>query len=313
MTNSRRIILKIEGGLGNQLFQFAAGYYIAAKLKTHMEVDQYSIPLSTKHGERSYGFGEFDFESTINSKEIRILKALPSDYNIKLATRFQVIKKLLLKVRMKTSNLEQLPIFIEGPELEEFFRITSPVKLHGNFQSWKIVQSARELGFPDQLFLKRIPRWITLKARKIDFENSILLHIRCGEDALANLAYSQPKTEYYLSALKYLRRNNSNLKVYILTDNLNFARREYTELFQPDSEILELDYVAAPAEKMYLMSLFENIICANSTFCQWAAWSIGNRGGKVIVPFPISDNSNLGSRDFPDSWLKLSKTDGKVH
>lgn len=52
MSSEPPVILKLESGLGNQLFQFAAGFYLAAKLRSDLVVDQYSIPLSTHHGER---------------------------------------------------------------------------------------------------------------------------------------------------------------------------------------------------------------------------------------------------------------------
>ena len=61
---------------------------------------------------------------------------------------------------------------------------------------------------------------------------------------------------------------------------------------------------------LYVLSLFGGIVCANSTFCGWAAWSIANSGGEVVVPVPYSNGPVLGSRDFPPNWIKLNKHSG---
>ena len=77
-----------------------------------------------------------------------------------------------------------------------------------------------------------------------------------------------------------------------------------------DFHYLEMPDTASPAERLYVLSQFGGIVCANSTFCGWAAWSIYNSGGEVIVPLPYSDGLVLGSRDFPSKWVQLDKSNG---
>ena len=72
------IIVKLEGGLGNQLFQLAAGYYAAAKLDSELHIDQYAIPLTTVHGETGSGFEPFEALSLPNSRNVQLLSALPN-------------------------------------------------------------------------------------------------------------------------------------------------------------------------------------------------------------------------------------------
>ena len=70
MGKPNQVILKLEGGLGNQLFQFAAGYFLAVRNSSDLLVDQYSIPLTTVHGENEFGFGEFTFSPLPKNKKI---------------------------------------------------------------------------------------------------------------------------------------------------------------------------------------------------------------------------------------------------
>ena len=305
------VILKLEGGLGNQLFEYAAGYYLAAKLGTDLHVDQYSIPLTTAHGEVSNGFGPFEVTPLPNSKNIVLLEKLPNRFVANIGKQISFIKRLLLKFRMFGSNRQKLDLFIEqndNESIEKFFEIEVPMKLHGNFQSWGIVERAAQLGFPRVLKLKIIPAWI--KTLDIDFENSVVLHLRLGDDTIFNADFKQPTIEYYLAATATLVSKIGSPNVYVLSDNLKRAKSFLGRDFPYNVKFLDMPRDFSPAERMYFMSLFVGIACANSTFCGWAAWSISNSGGEVIVPVPYSDGSVLGSRDFPSNWIQLNKYSG---
>lgn len=148
------VVLKLEGGLGNQLFEFAAGYLTAAKLDSNLQLDQYSIPLTTVHGEITAGFEPFIDFTLPNSRKIEFLNSLPTILTISIAKRYKFFKRVALKMRMNSSNPDKLPLFIESNEIKSinnFFEIDSPVKLHGNFQSWEIVERASKYGFPKVL------------------------------------------------------------------------------------------------------------------------------------------------------------------
>jgi len=195
MIKSEPVILKLEGGLGNQLFQLAAGYYVAAKLKLELHIDQYSIPLTTAHGEISSGFEPFETLSLPNSKRVVLLSSLPSKLMVILAKRNIILKRFAMKVRLFSSNPYNLKLFLESTHPQsasKIFEIDEPVKLHGNFQSWTIVERAAQLGFPRILRLRNIPQWIISLEESIDFKNSLVLHFRVGDDTRTNNNFKQP-------------------------------------------------------------------------------------------------------------------------
>jgi hypothetical protein len=313
MGKPNQVILKLEGGLGNQLFQFAAGYFLAVRNSSDLLVDQYSIPLTTVHGENEFGFGEFTFSPLPKNKKIVFLKSLPSKSLTKWAKRIPILKKLLLKIRMRTSNLQGLPLFIETNEVyskHDFLKANGSVKLHGNFQSWEIVEKAAQYGFPRILRLKSEPNWINTLEEKIDFKKSIVLHFRVGDDTRVNYNFKQPDISYYLAALRILRAKKNFSGVYILSDDTNRVQDLFGSKLDKEFQYLAMPDESTPAERLHVLSLFGGIVCANSTFCGWAAWSISNSGGEVIVPVPYSDGPVLGSRDFPFNWIKLDKYSG---
>jgi|LakMenEpi03Aug12_release.lakeMendotaPanAssembly.Ray.scaffolds.fasta_scaffold503005_1 hypothetical protein len=312
---SKSVILKLEGGLGNQLFELAAGYYLAAKLKLDLNVDQYSIPLTTVHGETDSGFAPFETLSLPNSRMVRFLPNMPSKLTISLGKRNTFLKRLFIKARLFTSNPQNVPLFLESNDSNsdaEFFEIEQPLKLHGNFQSWSIVERAAQYGFPRVIRLRTVPQWITDLEKSIKFKNSFVIHFRVGDDTRTNSNFKQPEKKYYLEAIKLMRSLKSFDNAYIVSDEISRVKEMFGDIFSEDSNYLEMPRDSSPAERLYVMSLFGGIVCANSTFCGWAAWSIYNSGGEVIVPVPYSDGKVLGSRDFPLKWHRLNKYSGTV-
>ena len=315
MKKSKPVVLKLEGGLGNQLFELAAGYYLAAKLESDLHLDQYSIPLTTVHGETRSGFEPFEALRLPNSRNVQILPALPSSFTMNLAKRSKFAKRLAIKMRLISSNPNKLKLFLETNEARstaEFFEIETPVKLHGNFQSWEIVEKAAQYGFPRIFQLRNTPQWIVELEKTIDFKNSIVLHFRVGDDTRTNYSFRQPEIAYYLEALRIIKSKRKVSNIYILSDDIPRVKEMFGDRLSEDFYYLEMPNKSSAGERLYILSLFGGIVCANSTFCGWAAWSIYNSGGEVVVPVPYSDGPVLGSRDFPSKWIKLDKHSGST-
>jgi hypothetical protein len=304
------VTLKLEGGLGNQLFELAAGFYLASKLETDLYLDQYSIPLTTVHGETGSGYEPFEALSLPNAKQVKLLPELPSKLITTLVKLHPLLKRLVIKIRLLRSNPNKLPLFIETNEARsksEFLNIDKPMKLHGNFQSWDIVEKAARYGFPRVFKLRNTPEWILELEKSIDFKNSIVLHFRVGDDARTNYNFRQPNLVYYLEALKLIKSKQDVKSIYILSDDIPRVKEIFGDKLDGTFQYLEMPTNSSPAERLFVLSLFGGIVCANSTFCGWAAWSIYNSGGSVVVPVPYSDGPVLGSRDFPPKWIQLNK------
>lgn len=313
MKGKKPVSIKLEGGLGNQLFELSAGYFLAAKLDTDLHIDQYLVPLTTVHGETGSGYEPFDPLNLPNSRKVQLLPELPRKFVVDLASKSKSFKKFVTKRRMLTSNPYKLDIFVETNDLHsknELFNVVEPMKLHGNFQSWEIVERAALFGFPRILRLRHSPSWIKELEMEIDFKESIAVHFRVGNDTRINDKFRQPDIAYYLAALKILMSEGKYSKAYILSDDINRVKLLFGSELDKCFEYLVMPNESSPAERLYVLSLFGGIVCANSTFCGWAAWSIHNSGGQVVVPVPYSDGPVLGSRDFPSSWIKLDKYTG---
>jgi len=308
---NKSVILKLEGGLGNQLFEFAAGYLLASKLQTSLILDQYGIPLTNHLREGGLGFSEYNFPLISGKFQITTLEKTMSVTSVNLSKKFQLYEKTILKYRMHESNLYGLPIYRETDSDSDYFAIDYPVKLHGNFQSWKIVEEAVKYGFPTVFSLKEKSKWVDQFLRDVDTQNSLAIHFRLGQDSVNNVEFSQPSTDYYLKAIELLSFRTRSKDIYIFSDEIDLAKEKFSRILGTNCHFVEPPKSESAAQKQYLISRFGSLICANSTFCTWAGWSISNTSGRVVVPFPFSDSAKRGSRDFPSSWVKLSKSNGE--
>ena len=100
--------------------------------------------------------------------------------------------------------------------------------------------------------------------------------------------------------------------IYIFSDEIELARERFSSILGRKCNFVTPPATESAAQKQFLLSQFGGIICANSTFCSWAGWSISNNGGRVVVPMPFSDSMKRGSREFPSAWTKVSKTSGDM-
>lgn len=161
---------------------------------------------------------------------------------------------------------------------EPFFKYneipyTKDIVLHGYFQSEKYFLKNKELI--QKLFLNdNIIDQLKSKYQNI-LDNSVSIHIRRGDYLTKPSFHTNQKIDYYTNSINYLQ----NIKnILIFSDDIDWCKSNFID--DRISFISELsDY-----EDLYLMSLCENNITANSSFSWWGAWLNLNKNKKVIMP-----------------------------
>jgi hypothetical protein len=126
------------------------------------------------------------------------------------------------------------------------------------------------------------------------------IHVRRGDYlGLQNHHPIQP-IEYYQKAINIIGEEKHFL---IFSDDIKWCEENFSFLKNKTFVSENLDY-----EDLYLMSMCNNNILANSTFSWWGAWMNQNENKQVIIPskwFGIS-NLHLNTNDlFCDKWIKL--------
>lgn len=276
-------VVRLAGGLGNQLFQYAAGRALALRLECDLILDTSFFDRRGRH--RQFELGRFPaaaFES----------RALAPWW------------RRLLPRRHFRRNAP--PVFREthfhfAPAFEA---IDAPVCLEGYFQSEKYF--AR---FAPQLRLELLPPPPASPAGKrlaeeIAGARATILHVRRGDYVAGSKAaslYAHCELDYYARALRAIGDPGP---VFVFSDDILWARENLCELgplqFVGDGSPRDA------VEDLKLMSLGFHHVIANSTFSWWGAWLAGPSKGRTIAPKSWFRDSRIDDSDLlPPTWERL--------
>jgi hypothetical protein len=287
--------VQVVGGLGNQLFGFAAGLVLARTLTLHPVVNLERV-----------GFG-----SNLTRK--------PDLQNIDLGSLAEGITfansrnsssmYLYEKVRRASRNL--LPSLVNPSEPEYIDSLDDPrsqmgkiprstKSIGGPFMDFAWVEIAKDFGFPTRLSPKKSTKTF-LNACTISANANLAIHIRLGDYLNHPNIFPIVPENYYLEALEYLEYRNQ--EVHVFTDSPRIAREKFPKLLQMSGvKILDPKRELSALETMSIMSRYPNLIASNSTFSSWAGWF--NSDKKVITPVP--HHYNDWSDTLPNHWTKIA-------
>jgi len=285
------IIIKLKGGLGNQLFQYAFGRLIALRRGEDLKLDK---DILGQRGDtyRAYGLDNFNIRAEIASRE-EVLKVKYPYGLISKALRF-----------FKAKFLRIFHIGFEARMLK-----TKAKYLDGFFQSYKYLESIRR-ELLEEITLKED---ISLKYGDLLFEfnslNSVALHIRRGDyvnNPATKKAHFICDLSYYQKAINLIKEklNEKNLtpKFFVFSDDINWAKENFKSadfIFVSRPEFLD-------PEELILMSKAKHNIISNSSFSFWSAWLNSNPEKIVIAPALWNRKYRRAYKDLiPEDWLRV--------
>ena len=267
-------VIRLWGGLGNQLFQFIFGECI--KLKTgkevFYEVGWFKNPQPDFLDERSLELSKFNldlpitdsvfFENLRNKKSISrksfLLRSMIFDYQ----NSFLPVSENLFNRYPQTINLFPRKYFV------------------GYWQDKKYLNSLN-YDFIDFIKLKSKHKNIETNplAQKILNSNSVSLQVRRGD--YLNVGALICDDEYYKRAIDLLNNKVGDFELFIFSDDIEWCKRNIS--IQDNQSFIEPN-ISNPFTDMYLMSLCKHNIIVNSTFGWWGAALNSNPTRITISP-----------------------------
>lgn len=287
---------KIQGGLGNQMFQYA----IARALETDRMRNVYldvSFYEENKVSTETYTARKF---------ELDIFKQLRADI---LSTRQ---KKMLLSrgvyYRCMRALLGLTPVIVKQKE-NEFIEMPSVknIYLDGYFQSEKYFRSIRKDLYKDFQFPEPDER-NKLLIEKMSGEKSVSIHVRRGDYvhlASVNNYHGVLPLDYYKQAITLLETTDSGMTYYIFSDDPEYVNNNFD--FLPYKVLVDWNQSADSWKDMMLMQACKHHVVANSSFSWWGAW-LSREKGVTIAPSKWFSDSEVYNIDdiVPDSWQVIS-------
>jgi hypothetical protein len=291
------IITRLKGGLGNQMFQYAAGLALSHKMNTSLKVD-----------------GSFLYESdSVNSITPRNFEL--SCFGIQDDSLYHSEFKLLrrfLQSRFYRIVQSRMPSMLPWKYVQErqfnfdptFFQNQGNCMLDGYWQSEKYYLSVETKVRTAFSIKVNISEKSSSLQRYLQEHATASVHIRRG-DLLTNpeaaALHGVCSDMYYQSALEKLKSLNSDLKIIVFSDEPDYVLQKM-QFLQPDV-IVDWNH-GRGWEDMFLMRQCSHHIIANSSFSWWGAWLNPSKNKVVIAPAKwfASGNFDTGTL-YPENWI----------
>lgn len=280
------IISKLQGGLGNQMFQYAAARSLAIRHNTSVALDcswfgdSHKTPGITS---RQYELGVFNLKAN----------------NIEGLSFAQRAERRLRSVKI----VEETGFAYD----QGFTKYPNNVLLHGYWQSeryFRAVESAIRKDFS----FKEINDATNLGSLGLIQEvESVSIHVRRGDyvsNKAANAVHGTSGIDYYNKAIKRILTRVPTAVFFVFSDDLDWCKSN----IQTGRETHYINHNTGgnSYKDMWLMSNCRHNIIANSSFSWWGAWLNRNPEKIVYAPRDWFSDDTKDTRDIiPNDWVKV--------
>src|ERR1051326_814195 len=293
------IIVRLLGGLGNQMFQYALGRTLALKNSDELNLDIEGYKSQARTNERSirrFELDHFNIQAEVATvDEINRLKhpfGRASSVARKIRSRFAVpTVRFDAAVLRRTGNL-----YLEGYwQSEKYFKQFEDA-IRADFKA------KEEPSTPARHIMAEI------KNAKDSRAIPVSLHVRRGDYAYSPESirdFGMPPDDYYNSAVRFIseRLNTPKLTLFVFSDDIVWVESRLRFSFP-------VTYVSRAGmddwEEILLMSSCSHHIIANSTFSWWGAW-LNNDSTKIVVaPKHWAHKNPWHFKDIiPADWIRI--------
>jgi hypothetical protein len=283
------IISRIIGGLGNQLFQYAAGKSLALKHNTSLVLDAGTYDV--------YKLRNFDlhaFNTMIEfAKDVDIEKISSRSFIDK-------IKDRALPLSMR--KLYKEPYFHFDKKI---FSAPDNIYLKGYWQSEKYFIGYKDIIKKEFSLKAEFIEKVKALGDELKSKNSVSVHIRRGDyiSQQINEMHNILTEGYYKEAISTVQKNIPDAKLFFFSDDINWAKEN---LHLPSATYVSGEISNTHLEDFYLMSQCRHNIIANSSFSWWGAWLNNNPDKIVIAPKKWFNKGPKDTQDLiPESWITI--------
>ncbi len=290
------IVIRIQAGLGNQMFQYAFGYSSALKNSTYLLQDIGNYYYRKKQQIHPRAYKLFLYNTSFNKYFEQPIDNLVNALNaIGISCNSLRDKYIRCCSRLSYINEDEIT----------FHNINDNSYLSGFWQSDHFFKDySIDLRKEFKLTIELDELNIRLLEEIISTKNSVSLHFRRGD---YNYTHHLDRN-YYITALNYLKSTLQahKLRVFVFSDDPHSARNCF---FGSVPDDIIMSYVDINGEEcghfdLELMRNCNHHIIANSSFSWWGAWLSEHNNKIVIAPKLSSDRQHLFARPCSD-WVTL--------
>lgn len=291
------IVVNLKGGMGNQMFQYAAGYALAKKLGCELKIDERYLLERELKPSPGYTIRRYDLDVFGIPKKQATAAELKEFGLANGSWKYRALKTLMLsKFSSKYQYEQKFGASIKTP--------TGAVGyLDGYWQSEDYFADCKE--DIKKLFCISGSENPEVNELADTLPNdAVCVNVRRG-DFVGSSNHDVVGLDYYMKAIEKLRADTgNNRKFYVFSDDPMWCKGNFG--FFDNFEVVEHSFAGEKfRDYFYLMTQFKNYIIPNSTFAWWAAWLAPSKN-IVIAPKKWLGAQNVScERVIPTDWAML--------
>lgn len=297
MRNGDMIVSHILGGIGNQMFQYAAGRAL-------------SLAIGREHRIDLSGFANYRLHHGFElSRAFNVSVEYADTATMQMMLRWRACRLAKMFLRRERFKWLRGKKFVVEPQFNywpEFFNLTGDCYLYGYWQSARYFKSVESVIRKDFSFREPLSGKNADLASEIHHSAAVSLHVRRGDYVSdpKNISVMQVcSLEYYRNAINYIAEHVEHPIFFIFSDDVTWVRKslstEYPCVYVDHNRGYE------SYKDMQLMSLCKHHVIANSSFSWWGAWLNANPEKLVVAPKNWFRNDNDDRDLIPMEWVRL--------
>lgn len=294
------IVVKLQGGLGNQMFQYAIGRQMSMINSTELKLDLSFLLDRTPREHftfRDFELGDFDIKADYATNS-DVDNFINNDLTSKL-------KRLFGQKKLVNEGS-----FSFHPKV---LSLGNNVYLDGYWQCEKYFDSIRneilnDFTLKQSRFNKLYENVLLQETKELMLRsNSVSVHFRRGDyisDNATNSFHGICSLQYYQNAIKLITQRIQSPHFFLFSDDTEWLLNNRIIDNFPATVVKTSDMHL----DMYLMSICKHNIIANSSFSWWGAWLNQNIDKLVIAPqrWFANEERNQQTKDLiPQNWIRL--------
>ncbi|MCM1138940.1 MAG: alpha-1,2-fucosyltransferase [Muribaculum sp.] len=287
-------IVRIFGGLGNQMFQYALAVALGSK------GNDVRIDASCMRGYPLHNGFELKRIFNADIPQASLFELLWLGYPLPHYRLWQVGKRILPK---------RQAMIVEDSAMEfnkDVFKQKRDYLLEGYWQTEKYFSDWRD----EILDAFRFPKFASesenqMLAKEIACSNAVSVHVRRGDYLKISNTSGICTEGYYNKAIKLIIDKCNPEMFVFFSDDIDWCKEHFKDLAE-GHKVVFVDWNKGEESyrDMQLMSLCSHNIIANSSFSWWGAW-LNNNPDKVVIT-PSRWMNGPGWPDIiPDAWIKI--------
>jgi|688.fasta_scaffold96108_2 hypothetical protein len=316
MNRVKKTGLFLTGGLGNQLFQFAAALSFSQKGNIEIFEKPGKPRLNSKGEPELFSLTVDEIAPIIRRSEDNFILRKSSGYILRSRIWPNKIEKLLI-IRLvsefaaaviQTLNFRNLffPVSISELGYKEI-RMNKILKkifnpfLIGYFQSWVCPDSVKK----DLESLRLVEEGVQLRElrQEAKLQRPVIIHVRRG-DYKAESTFGLPGETYYREAIAIVDQFYSANSIWVFSDEESEARKVLSWL--PSERVKYIaDVDGESGASLMAMRLGCAYVIANSTFSWWGAFLSQSKEPLVVAPTPWFIGQEEPSQLIPSNWIRV--------